>query len=185
MNAVAGIYSMDHLEPGLAIEALYEAHRVQVYGWAMRYAGGSRAFAEDLTQDVFLGLMATLEKQTQIEDPAGWLYRATANLAISRLRREGSFGARLARLFGSAEPAAAPPSDQLVESRDDARRAMAVLGTLPDRQRVALSMKILDGKSQREIADALELSERYVSKLIDRAWAAVRAAGWEVSDEAA
>ena len=32
-------------------------------------------------------------------------------------------------------------------------------------------------KSQREIAHLLGLSEGYVSKLIDRAWAAVKAAG--------
>jgi RNA polymerase sigma-70 factor (ECF subfamily) len=161
------------------IEELYEAHRHRVYGWAMRYAGGNRAFAEDLTQDVFIGLMRALET-TQIADPAGWLYRSTANLAISRLRREGSLRTRLARLF-SPPPPEAPATDQ----RAEAHQAMAVLATLPDQQRVALSMKILDGKSQREIAALLGLSEGYVSKLIDRAWAAVRAAGWEVPDGSA
>ncbi len=145
----------------------------------MRYAGGSRAFAEDLTQDVFLGLVDVL-KTTELEDPAGFLYRSTANLAISRLRREGSFRARFARLF-SFEEAVTPEPEQ----KDEARRAMAVLGKLPDRQRVALSMKVLDGKSQREIADTLGLSEGYVSKLIDRAWTAVRAAGWEVPSDGA
>lgn len=143
----------------------------------MRYAGGNRAFAEDLTQDVFLGLVDVL-KTTEIKDPAGWLYRSTANLAISRLRREGSFRSRFARLFTFEEAVTPEP-----EQKDEARRAMAVLGTLPDRQRVALSMKVLDGKSQREIADVLGLSEGYVSKLIDRAWTAVRAAGWEVPSD--
>ena len=72
----------------------------------------------------------------------------------------------------------------MVESRQNAERALAVLARLPGRQRVALSMKVLDGMSQREIASALGLSEGYVSKLIDRAWTTVRAAGWEVSDDA-
>jgi RNA polymerase sigma-70 factor (ECF subfamily) len=126
--------------------------------------------------------MHALETES-IADPAGWLYRATANLAISRLRRERSFGHRLARFALSLTSKTAPAVDDVVHAKDTALKAFEALRQLPDRQRVVLSMKLLDGKSQREIAHALSLSEGYVSKLIDRAWGAVRAAGWEVSHE--
>ena len=45
-------------------------------------------------------------------------------------------------------------------------------------------MKLLDGKSGKEIADTLVMSEGYVSKLLARAWQRLRKAGWEVDDAA-
>jgi RNA polymerase sigma factor (sigma-70 family) len=183
MTAAASIFSVERADARASLGELYELHRHRVFRWAMRYANGSRAFAEDLTQDVFMKLKDAMET-TEIADPGGWLYRATANLAISRLRREGSFLGRLTRLLAPNEPALAAAPDEALELQQQARRAMTLLAQLPAQQRVALSMKILDGKSQREICAALELSEGYVSKLIDRATTAIRAAGWEVSDDA-
>ena len=43
-------------------------------------------------------------------------------------------------------------------------------------------MKLLDGASQRDIARTLEVSEGYVSKLIQRSMQRLAAAGWEVDD---
>jgi len=44
-------------------------------------------------------------------------------------------------------------------------------------------MKLLDGKSQREIAETLSVTEGYVSKIFARGWERIRAAGWEGDDE--
>ena len=161
------------------LQALLATQRRRVVAHLARSLGLAHlALAEDAVQTAALRALEDWPVQGVPSNPAGWLYRSTANLAISRLRREGSFRSRFARLFTFEEAVTPEP-----EQKDEARRAMAVLGTLPDRQRVALSMKVLDGKSQREIADVLGLSEGYVSKLIDRAWTAVRAAGWEVPSD--
>ena len=66
--------------------------------------------------------------------------------------------------------------------QDDAAAAMRLLNTLPPKERMVLSMQVLDGHSQREIAWMLGFSEGYVSKLLARAWKSIRAAGWEVDD---
>ena len=68
-------------------------------------------------------------------------------------------------------------------ARQSLAQAAKLLGELPGLQRVALCMKLLDGKSQREIASALELSEGYVSKLVARAEARIREQGWRFPDE--
>jgi len=155
--------------PAATFGACYQAHAPRVFRWALRFGCGSRPFAEDLTHDVFLKLLQELPKLDRTEDVGGWLYRVTANLALSRLRRERSFLARLERAWSSANATSATPEERVL-LHDDARRAAKALEALPAKERVVLSMKVLDGKSQREIAEALSMSEGYVSKVVSRAW---------------
>ena len=86
---------------------------------------------------------------------------------------------RLGRLLTFGAPL---QPDEALERQDDAAAALRLLNTLPPKERMVLSMQVLDGHSQREIARMLGFSEGYVSKLLTRAWASIRAAGWEVDD---
>ena len=169
--------------PGLSFTACYEAHKRRVFHLALRFAGGNSTFAEDVTHDVFVKLLEHLPHLDQQDDLGGWLYRVTANLSLTRLRRSRSVLYRFLPAYRAAARDSEPPADELLEQRETAAAAMATLGSLPPKQRVVLAMKVLDGRSQRDIAEALGMSEGYVSKLLARAWAKVRAAGWEGSDE--
>jgi RNA polymerase sigma-70 factor (ECF subfamily) len=164
-------------------DACYQTHRRQVYHLCLRYAGGDAQLAEDLTHDVFVKLLEHLPGLDNPDDLGGWLYRVAANLSVSRARRTRSVLRRFLPAYGRAVPTFEPAPDRLIEQREAAVAAMGTLGTLPARERVVLCMKLLDGKSQREIADTLALTEGYVSKLYARAWSRLRAAGWEGDDE--
>ena len=163
------------------LAAAFDAHRHEVYRWALRFGGADRAFAEDLTHDVFLRLHRHLDKLDAREDLRGWLYTVTARLALTRRRDERGWLERLQAFF---KPQAQAPLDEVVAARVAARGALELLAALPDAERVVLCMELLDGLKQREIARALKRSEGYVSKLLKRARERVRVAGWEVSDEA-
>ena len=76
------------------------------------------------------------------------------------------------------------PLDEVTIARDDLRRALETLGTLPPKEQVAFSMFYLDGKEQEEIGKILGHSKGYVCKLIQRAVAQLRDAGWEVGHDA-
>ena len=164
--------------------ALYAAHRAQVFRWGMRYGGGKIDWAEDLTHDVFVKTFELLPTLRDTEDLGGWLYRVTANLAIERIRREQSIFTRIARLYRAGKEQSAPSAEVRVFAREEAEAAAGALASLPAKERVALCMLVIDGKSQREIARALSLSDGYVSKLIHRAWDKMRAAGWDGGDDA-
>lgn len=161
-------------------EAVYAEHRDRVFHWALRYGAGDAGWAEDLLHDVFVKLLEQLNDEAP-QDVGGWLYRVTANLAISRIRRERSLLGRLHRALVPHD--AGRPPDELLEERAAATEALRLLSKLPERERVVLCMKVLDGRTQRQISEALGLSEGYVSKLAARAWQRVRAAGWEGADE--
>jgi RNA polymerase sigma factor (sigma-70 family) len=155
----------------------FERHRNDVFHWALRYGAGDRAWAEDLTHDVFLRLHAHLSTLEARADLAGWLHTVTARLAMTRRRNERGWVARLGTFFKAQGQR---PLDEQVAARQATRNAMAMLETLPDRERVVLCMELLDGMKQRDIAAKLKLSESHVSKLLKRARERVRIAGWEL-----
>jgi RNA polymerase sigma-70 factor (ECF subfamily) len=73
-----------------ALTALILAHRRLVYSLALRMLG-TRDLAEDLTQDVFMQLHASLQS---IESPGHltfWLRKVTTHRAIDQLRHRARF----------------------------------------------------------------------------------------------
>jgi RNA polymerase sigma-70 factor (ECF subfamily) len=162
--------------PGQALfDRCYRDHRLDVYRWALRYGAGRAAWAEDLTHDVFLRLHAHLGELDDTTALGPWLYRATANLALNRLRDEKSWVGRLATLL-RPEHDERPTAEATLSRR---QALLKTLATLPAREHVVICMKVLDGKEQQEIAQTLGLSEGYVSKLVARAWAQIERSGWE------
>lgn len=162
----------------LAFEACFRTHRNKVFRIGLRYGRGRAQWAEDLTQDVFMKLLEELPQLDEHEDLGGWLYRVSVNAALSRLRTEKSVLVRLARAVAGDSHEADERADTRLELSEDARRAQQLFDTLPPKERVVLSMKVLDGLQQREIAKTLGMSEGYVSKLLTRAWQKVQDAGW-------
>jgi RNA polymerase sigma-70 factor (ECF subfamily) len=164
------------------LEECYATHRAFVFHRCLRYGAGNVAFAEEVTQDVFLKLLEHLPHLRDTHDLGGWLNRVAANLAISRLRRERSLLGKLQSLWLAADRAEPETAQHLIERKQIARDVLEALNMLPPRERVIICMKVLDGASQREIARTLDVSEGYVSKLIQRSLQCLAAAGWEVDD---
>jgi RNA polymerase sigma-70 factor (ECF subfamily) len=158
-------------------EEAWEAHRGRVFHWALRYGAGDRAWAEDVTHDVFLKLWRQLSQLANCDDLGGWLYTVTARMAVSRLRARNGL---LTVVQKWLQPTPAADPDEALHRRRTAHAALGALDKLPDRERVVLCMVALDGLSQREVSLRLRLSESYVSKLLQRAREQLRVLGWEV-----
>jgi RNA polymerase sigma factor (sigma-70 family) len=164
-------------------ESCYREHFARVFRWSLRYAGGNASWAEDLAHDVFVKLFEHMDELRDPGDAGGWLYRTTANLAVTRIRRERSWLQRISRAWRAEQPEDSPALDAEMAAGEEAKAALAALEKLPPKERVVVCMRLLDGKSQREIADALGLSEGYVSKLMARALDRVRAIGWLLEEK--
>jgi len=160
----------------------YRECRDLVFRSAMRYTGGRKDLADDLTQEVFIKLLDRWDELSARGELHGWLYRVTANLAISKLRREQRWTDRVRTLLAS-KPAGPTEPDRHLATRQAMDQVVLALESLPPKQRVVLVMRVLDGKSQREIAEVIGVSEGYASKLLKRAQAKLRRAGWEVLDD--
>jgi RNA polymerase sigma factor (sigma-70 family) len=166
-------------------EELYQQYAAQVFAWARRYAHGRSAWAEDLTHDVFVRAWEHRD-ELRDDDVKAWLFRVTQNRAFTILRRESALTQRLKQALDwgwRPEPPATP--EDALDQLQTTHVASAALQKLPGQERVVLCLKILDGLSQREIAELLSLSEGYVSKLVSRATARLAAQGWKVDRDGA
>lgn len=164
------------------IEALYRKHHRLVYHLGLRYGRGDVAWAEDVTQEVFVHLFDVINGLRDLNDMEGWLYRATTNRCLNRLRRDRFLALAPVRwLLGEQQREPQPP-ESLAIARDDLRRVLGVLGELSPKEQVAFAMYFIDGKEQDEIGRVMGHSKSYVCKLIQRAVAAMRARGLEVGD---
>ncbi len=137
-----------------ALESIFLAFSGALRAFAFRYVG-SRDEAADLVQDVFLTLWrnrASWQVQSSLK---AYLFRATRNAALDRLRHE-----RVHRVWqdeaerDQAAAPANPPSSATdtavlsAELRDAIERAGAAL---PERRRMAMLLRWRDGLSYAEI----------------------------------
>jgi RNA polymerase sigma-70 factor (ECF subfamily) len=153
--------------PSREFTSAYEAHSQRVLRLCLRYGGGSMAWAQDVTQDVFVKLLTHLPKLSATEDVEGWLVTVATRMCLKRLRRESTvFGRVVLKLTGASEVAEAP--DAMFELKEDARGALAALKRLPPNERMVMTLLLVEDKSQQEIAAQLGFSKGYVSKLVAR-----------------
>lgn len=172
-----------NVESTVSIEAIYQRHSAAVFRVALRYGRGDLTFAEDVTHDVFLDLMKALPGLHDRDDLGGWLYRATTNRCLKRLRRERFLELAPVRWLLEQRAGKPRPPDAIAIARDDLQRAFDALNALPTKERVVFSMYYLDDQGQEEIGRILGHSKGYVSKLLQRAVTRLREAGWDVADE--
>jgi RNA polymerase sigma-70 factor, ECF subfamily len=159
---------------------IYERYREDVFHLALRYGRGDVAWAEDLTQDVFVRLFRAPKMLHGQESLSGWFYRVTTNRCLNRLRGDAlRQSAPLRWLFGHRQLYERTP-EVIAMARDDLAQAFDAVNALPIKERLAFFMHHVDGNDQVEVARILGHSKGYVSKLLKRAEARLAAAGWKV-----
>ena len=145
---------------GLGVwEELYVAdwNRLVRVGWLIL---GDRESAEDAVQSVFLRLTT---RSGEVENPSSFLTRCVINECYSIGRRRRLFAAK--RHLFLRDDSEAPV--HLVDFAD-------ILGSLPDRQRVAVVMRVLQRASDVEIGEALGCRTGTARSLVSRGLSTLR-----------
>jgi RNA polymerase sigma-70 factor (ECF subfamily) len=127
---------------------------------------GDRAEAEDVAQEAMLRLWrAAADWRAGGARPSTWLYRVTANLSVDRLRKAG----RAVGLDESAEPEDdGPGAEETLVQAGRMAALDAALAQLPERQRQAVVLRHIEGLSNPEIAEVLEIGIEAVESLTAR-----------------
>lgn len=148
-----------------AFRCLLDRHLPVVVANARRLLNDASE-AEDVAQDTFVRLWQRADELDIGE--AGvrpWLRQVSRNLAIDRLRSSKRLDV-VADVPEHGEPATQQGD---VEDRERASQVAEALATLPDRQRVALTLFHFEDLSQVEVAEALSCSVEAVESLLSRA----------------
>ena len=146
----------------LAPRALAERHYVELYRYALSVLREERA-AEDAVQDAFERAFAALgrypEERLRAMRLRPWMYRITLNVARNRLRgrREVPVGEISLSSVAASE-----------DGRESAMDALDALGRLPERQRVAVTLRYLQDPPYAEISGITGWPEGTVKTLVRR-----------------
>jgi RNA polymerase sigma-70 factor, ECF subfamily len=141
-----------------AFSALVQRHYDRVFGFAWRLSG-SRAEAEDLTQDIFAALPAKLRAWRADAKLTTWLYRVTLNAAHDRRRRQ-AVRTRAADGWGDWELAR---QDEIVVEREAQEWLAQAMTGLPAELRDTVALVLGEELTQAEAGAVLGLSEGTVA----------------------
>ncbi len=129
---------------------------------------GDRSEAEDVVQDAMLRLWRIApEWRTGEAQVSTWLYRVVSNLCTDRLRRRRRGGVALDDVAEPEDPAPGVEATLQDNARHTALRV--AIADLPERQRLALTLRHFEGVSNPEIAEQLGVSVEAVESLTARA----------------
>ena len=146
-----------------ALGALYDRYAGILLAVAYRLLM-SRADAEDVVHDVFVGLPEALRRYEERGALASWLKRVTVRVALSRLRHDE------VRAAQSLDASLGAPTRDAAAAMD----LESAVAALPPSLRAVLVLKEIEGYSHAEIADMIGISVAASKVRLHRALRALR-----------
>jgi RNA polymerase sigma-70 factor, ECF subfamily len=164
---------LDRLRAGRrdAFDAIFREH----YAPLVVLAGSilhDRGSAEDVVQEVMLELWrrrVTLALETTLRS---YLFRATRNRALNRIRHEQVV--RRAEPLLAPVPAAAPTTDRRVHEQEIAGALRRAVAELPARCREVFELSRVQGLKYAEIAEVMNISIKTVEAQMGKALRLIR-----------
>lgn len=161
-----------HLEE---FEELLRRYRHRVYRICYRMAGNAED-AEDWAQECFVRVYRQLGSYDSTSPFAPWFLRVTSNTCINLAK---SRTVRQSRILPGLEEDRALASDttdpmQATLSREEVRQVRSAVATLPPVLRQAVTLRVLEGLSFRELAEALEVPLQTAASRVRRALLQIR-----------
>lgn len=156
-----------------AFEQLMRRHERLVLATAMHLLGNLED-AQDASQEVFLRLYRNLGKVAGADGLPAWLYRVTVNVCHDLGRRRASARASAPMEEALDLPAGGiDPRENLAAA--ERRRALELsLRMLPEKERMALVLRDLEGMPTEEVARILGSSPATVRSQVSQARVKVR-----------
>jgi RNA polymerase sigma factor (sigma-70 family) len=157
-----------------AFEAIVERYRRALMRYVSRLLPPERA--EDVVQQAFVKAYEAMHRDAADLNLRPWLYRIAHNGALNALRDRALGHAELDdRIDGVERP------DQAFERATGLRELVVAVQALPERQRSAILLRELEGRSYDEIALALGVTDGAVRQLLNRARNSLRSAAAAVT----
>lgn len=146
----------------------FSEHRDTLYRLALSICGDS-VEAEDIVQDVFERFWRARDKVLQAAYPKAYICRIAHNLAIDRERTRARH-----EVFTIKEETASHSNDLFVELSDIKGITQQAIASLPEKQRLAIHLRDIEGYEIEEIAEVIGGDNNSVRMNLSRARNSVR-----------
>ncbi len=150
---------------------LFERHAESMLAFFARRTLDAESAAE-LVAETFAEAFASRTRfRDQGADGAAWLYGIGRNL-LSRYFRNGAVDARARRRLGMPERSVGESDFERIEELIDFEklgdRIRVAMATLPEAQRDAVTLRVIDGRGYREVAEELGCTETVARARVSR-----------------
>lgn len=151
-----------------SIDAIYRLHGRAVLRRARQILGDDQE-ANEVLQEIFVGLVARPDQFKGQSSITTFLYAATTHMCLNRLRNARNRTRLLQESVAASAPTASPVR------ADDLAELHQLLARLPEEEAAAAVYYYLDGMSHAEIAEVQGCSRRQIGYLLERLQARVAA----------
>jgi RNA polymerase sigma-70 factor (ECF subfamily) len=159
-----------------AFDTLFKRYHKAIFGLTFRLLR-DRQLAEDLTQETFFQILRTIHRINETFNFSAWIHRIATNLCYDELRRRKKFPEVQDADDEETEAAVLQVPDrdmhkspemalEIHELRD---AVYSVACRLPEKYRLVLTLRELQGLSYANIARQMGVSESAVETLLHRA----------------
>ena len=156
-----------------ALSELYDRYEAKIYGYIYRRIG-DQSLAEDLTAQVFLKMLESIQDQKAWRSSfSGWLYRIAHNLLVDTYRRKGRHGEVDLEDVSQMAAESQNPEETVAQALDTERLRSAIR-RLTEEQAEVVSLRFLEGYSIAEVAGMMNRTEGAIKALQYRAVATLR-----------
>ncbi len=171
-----GLVEMNRFDQSDSFKELVKLHQDQVLNTCFRFVN-NREDAEDLAQDVFVEVYNSIDSFRGDAKLSSWIYRIAVNKSLDFVRkkkRKKRFAFVLSLTgFGDEEkelqlPVTSNPHTDL-EQKERNQILNKAIDSLPENQKVAITLSKYEGFSNKEIAEIMKTSVSSVDSLIHRA----------------
>lgn len=158
----------------LKFTSIYHDYKQLVFNVALHYLQNTED-AEEVLQDVFLKVHQSLDKFENNSTLKTWIYRITINQSLDFIKQKNSkkrffiFGRKSDSEFEVNNISTFEHPGILMENKEDAKILFDVINTLPDNQKTAFLLSKVDGLTNPEVSEIMELSISSVESLLFRA----------------
>ena len=144
----------------------------KLFRFALRMLGNDEE-ARDVVQEVFIKVWNGREQLADIQNMEAWCMRITRNLSLDKLRSN-----KRRATFSMADGFDAKHTDLTPDVRTELGESMQnineLIAALPEKQRLVMHLRDIEGYTYNEICEALELDMNQVKVSLFRARNAVR-----------
>lgn len=165
-----------------ALAYLVERHHGRLIGYLYLLLGGDRTQAEDLTQEAFLRALRAIGHYTYPRPFKPWLYAIAVNLAHNHHDRAKTRGMVAGDNVLETLPDEADSVEAMVAQDGEIERMIVLLGRLPLQQRETVILRYVEGLSQAEIAEVLNVPVGTVKSRISLGLSRMRTLMQEVDE---
>lgn len=150
-----------------AFKSLFNVFKEKTYAVAFKWTRSTYA-AEEIVQDVFIGIWISRQQLSMVNDPQAYLYTAIYNKVSNYLKKEANQSAIL-KIIETNSRSISNETEETIYAHDSQKFLENAIAHLSPQRKIIYELNRKEGKSYNEIAEALHISRNTVKTHLTKA----------------